>query len=425
MGCISVGGRKSSRGGNCMSLEHSSMVQNYLNTVCLQIKWHEAHIQVKLELLSHLEELASELIDEGLSEQEAISVAIRRMGDATALGRQLQHTHTPQKNWLLVATVAMLSGMGIVLMYLLGASGSLITTSQVFIKSVIFTGIGAALLLFLYYCDLRRLRDYTAYFYVGTLLLWLAVSIWGTSVNGKVFLSLGPVSIDYISLVPYFLTFALSGMFACRDWSNRQWLVKALLLLVVPVFICAMSNDAYLLLVYMLVFLALMAMAGAAKTIIAGFSILPLGLLLIKTSQEVNGFNLSNIQLANLLGQDNLQVGGAAFHTDYVLRYAIQAFGWLAGSLIIFAEAALLLILVLATLKIKDQFGRMTMGGLTVCLAVQMAWHVLMPLGLISEVSASLPFISFGGSQTIAHLAAIGVILSFYKRKNLANLSGK
>jgi cell division protein FtsW (lipid II flippase) len=154
-----------------------------------------------------------------------------------------------------------------------------------------------------------------------------------------------------------------------------------------------------------------------------GFSMVPTGALLMKMYQDLGGFSLAYIQSAGLWGEGNSGAEAiTAFHTDFAFLYLIQEFGLLVGFMIIIAGVALLLILFLAMLQIKDRFGRMTVGGLAVCFAVQMTWHVLMSLGWMPTVSMNLPFISFGGSQTVIHLGAIGAILSIYKRKNLLSL---
>jgi cell division protein FtsW (lipid II flippase) len=184
------------------------------------------------------------------------------------------------------------------------------------------------------------------------------------------------------------------------------------------------GNTIPLALMCALVFLVLMVIAGAGIMQIAGFTMIPAGLVLLKMYQALGVFSLDYLQSANLWGQGKLGADtGTLIHTDYVLRYFMQEFGWLAGLAVVFAGCALLVILVLAMFEIKDRFGRMTVGGLTVCFAVQIGWHVLMSLGLTPVVSMNLPFISFGGTQTVIHLGAIGAILSIYKRKNLRSLS--
>ncbi|SDE38323.1 FtsW/RodA/SpoVE family cell cycle protein [Sporomusa acidovorans] len=415
-----------------MSLEQNRLVQTYLDAVCAQIKWREVHGEVRSELLSHLEEIALELKNDGLPEQDAISTAIYRMGDAVDLGRQFQQTHAPQRNWPLVGAIALLSCLGLAVMHILDTSGVLPGPLHLFVKSVIFTGIGIAMLLWLHCYDFRKLRPYTPHLYAGTILLWLAVLMLGPSLDGKSFLALGSVSIggqnhslfiNYIGITPFFLTLALAGIFIGKDWTNRPWTMKAASLLIIPDFLYMISGTAYLAVVFTLIFAVLMAVSGAPKIRIIGFLLMPFGLFLIKLALIVDNLSLFHIiRSADLWGQGiSMPKALTAFHTDFVFLYLVHKFGWLAGVGTVAIGCAILLVLVRAVRQIKDQYGRMVVAGLAAYFTINFSWHVLMSLGLVPVASVSLPFVSFGGSQTVVNLAATGVILSIYKRKNLRN----
>ena len=435
MDCIPLGGGTDSWGGDCMSLEQNRMVQTYLDAVCSQIKWHEVHGQVKSELVSHLEEIALELKSDGMSDQDAIPAAIHRMGEATDLGWQFQQTHKPQRNWPLVVAVALLSCLGLAVMHMIEASSVLSSSLNLFVKSMIFTGIGTALLLWMNYYDFRKLRPYTSCLFWGTIVLWLAVLMIGPSLNGKSFLTLGPVFIggnnhniflNYIGITPFFLTLALAGIFIGRDWTNRSWILKAFSLLIIPNSLYMISGSSYLAVVYTLVFLVLMGMSNAPKKWITGFLLMSVGLAMIKLSLATDNLSPHNLlDIAELWGKSISKPDAAPteFHTGFVFFYLVKQFGLLLGAGTIAIGCAITLVLVRAVRQIKDQYGRMVVAGLTAFFAVNFYWHVLMSLGLVPFASVNLPFVSFGGSQTIVNLAATGAILSIYKRKNLITLN--
>lgn len=400
-----------------MSLEEHPTVRAYLDTICAQITWPEVHGQVRRELVSHLEEVILELKNDGLGEREAVTIAIHRMGNAIDLGEQLQRAYAPQKNWFLIVTVLLLSGLGMYLMYALEMAGLLVTGAHIFVKSVLYTGLGTTVLFGFYNCDFRKVQPYATQLFTGTVLLWLTALTFGPSVKGVPYLSFGPVTIDYTSIAPYLLVVALAGIFTGRDWSDPRWLVQVFSLFVIPLVFCVISNNIAIAVMYTLVFLVLMTVAGAGKTQILKLLLVSVGFFMILGYHDAGGFSRNNLHFASLLEQGN--------HTDLAFLYAMQHFGWLAGGMIIFLGGTLLLTLVRATLQIRDPFGRMIVGGLTACFAVQIIWHVLMSLELAPVVAMGLPLISFGGSQTIVHLAAIGVVLNIYKRKNVPSLPGR
>lgn len=391
-----------------MSLEQNPIVRAYLDTICAQIKWPEVHEQVRRELVSHLEEVILELENDGLVEREAVTAAIHRMGNAIDLGEQLQRAYAPQKNWPLIVTVLLFSGLGMYLMYALETAGLLVTGAHIFEKSALYTGLGTAVLFWLYNCDFRKVQPYSTQLFTVTMLLWLTALTFGPSVNGVPYLSFGPVTIDYTSITPYLLVVALAGIFTGRDWSDSRWLVQAFSFFIIPLVFCVISNNIAIAVMYTLVFLVLMTVAGAGKTQILKLLLVSVAFFMIFGYHDAGGFSRNYLGFTSLLEQGN--------HTDLAFLYAMQHFGWLAGVIIIFLGGTLLLTMGRATLQIRDSFGRMMVGGFTACFAIQIVWHVLMSLGLAPVVSMGLPLISFGGSQTIVHLAAIGVVLSIYKR---------
>ena len=68
---------------------------------------------------------------------------------------------------------------------------------------------------------------------------------------------------------------------------------------------------------------------------------------------------------------------------------------------------------------IKDSFGKIMIKGFIAIFAVQFAWNVLMNLSLVPIAAVSLPFISYGGSQLMASMIAVGIISSIFRRRAL------
>ncbi|TCO74755.1 FtsW/RodA/SpoVE family cell cycle protein [Marinisporobacter balticus] len=77
-----------------------SQINDYLSQVCSYIKYKEAHEEIKLELNSHIQDIADEYIEDGFSQDEGIKNAIHRMGIAEEVGKKLHLAHkgTPEEN---------------------------------------------------------------------------------------------------------------------------------------------------------------------------------------------------------------------------------------------------------------------------------------------------------------------------------------
>jgi cell division protein FtsW (lipid II flippase) len=432
-----------------MSLAQNPKVQEYLNSVCSHIKWGEVHGQVKLELLAHIEDCVLEYTAEGMAEQQAIEMAINRMGDSVALGKQLHQTHKPPINWQLISIVSLLAGMGLFTLYSVEMQGLLMRhiSVLVFTKSLVYVAIGLAVLLGVAYFDYRKLKLYGRHLFAGTMFIWLLLLMFGGTINGKPFFILGFFSINYVDLTPVLLAVALAGIFLNKDWSKPNWFVNTLLLLLVPNILYLNCLSASAAVIYTVVFLVLMLMSGASKKQLAVITAIPISMNVLAIVTEPyrlrriltflnpyqdpagSGYihiqSIETIKSAGLWGQ-GFNFGGnlPELHTDLIFSYLVYTFGWVSGAVVAMLALALIVIMIGAAKQVKDRFGRLLISGLTSILALHFIWNILMTLGYAPITGISLPFFSYGGSQTVINMAMMGIVLSVYRRKNLLASSG-
>lgn len=91
----------------------SSKMQNYVDTVCDQIRWKQTRTAVAEELTDHLLMQKEAFLAEGLSEEEAEKRTVEEMGDGIAVGMALDRTHRPRPQWQMVLVAAVLLCMGL------------------------------------------------------------------------------------------------------------------------------------------------------------------------------------------------------------------------------------------------------------------------------------------------------------------------
>jgi hypothetical protein len=213
----------------------------------------------------------------------------------------------------------------------------------------------------------------------------------------------------------------LAGIFIGSDWTNRSWIIKAFSLLIITEF--ALYDKRHRISCGGL-YIGIPCSHGYVQRpkemdcrILADAA----GLAVIKLALATDNLSLLNmLDIAELWGQ-SISMPDAVpteLHTGFIFFYLVQEFGLLLGASTIAIGCAITLVLVRVARQIKDQYGRMVVAGLTAYFTVNFYWHVLMSLGLAPFASVNLPFVSFGGSHTIA---ATRAILSIYKRKNLLN----
>jgi len=155
-----------------MGLEQHEKVQEYLNAVCSQIKCREVHGQIRLELLGHIEERVEELKLANVPEGEAVDKAIGRMGDAFNLGKQLHQAHKPRLEWSLLALIGSFVGIGLLTLLSIEKYGFFRDKSvSLFPNSLVWLLLGLIVAVGINCLDYRKIRRFSMYFYVGTLLV--------------------------------------------------------------------------------------------------------------------------------------------------------------------------------------------------------------------------------------------------------------
>lgn len=99
-------------------------------------------------------------------------------------------------------------------------------------------------------------------------------------------------------------------------------------------------------------------------------------------------------------------------HTDYIFSVIGEELGF-AG---VVAVGACFLTLVWVgfriALRARDPFGRILAMGLSITIGVQALTNMMVGLKMLPPKGMVLPFLSYGGSSLILHLAAVGVLMN-------------
>ena len=74
-------------------------------------------------------------------------------------------------------------------------------------------------------------------------------------------------------------------------------------------------------------------------------------------------------------------------------------------------------------MKVKDDYGKMLIIGISCLFIFQSVFNVLMNLNLWFESGFELPFVSYGGTGLIMNMACLALVLSIYRRKDILSHS--
>jgi cell division protein FtsW len=108
-------------------------------------------------------------------------------------------------------------------------------------------------------------------------------------------------------------------------------------------------------------------------------------------------------------------------HTDFIFAVAGEEFGALTCIIIIVLFLFIIIKIFIKLTKEDDKFVQLSVTGIIAQLGFQSFINIGVTLNLLPTKGMTLPFISYGGSSTIAISIAMGIVLGLTKRKTLLN----
>lgn len=424
-----------------MDLKSHQEYNRYIEEVRAQIKSREVQREVILELKHHIQDIAAEYRQNGLTENEAIVKAITRMGDAQTVGSELNRIHRPRLNWGIIGLTAFLAATGLFLTFFIQLDTNLVGETSMFSTRVILTILGFALVAILYFLDYRKLQAFSLPVFIGMVVILFFVILQRDS-----YLLSNRVSKNIIEISPLLLAISLAGLFRKWPWQQLRYYVLALAMLAVPLWMILLYPSTATGLAFAAVFFVMMYVSGARLwqvllPVLAGGGAFSFLLFIVAphpySLHRLSGWYNPTIdpggagwlylllqsirESAGLLGQGSSTepLLLPMLDGELVLSYMIYRFGWLAALVIIIASFAIVFRLAVVGLKTKDTYGKTLVAGITTYLGIKFLWNILMNLGIVPLAGFSLPFTSHGRVDFLINMVLIGLALSIYRRRTL------
>jgi cell division protein FtsW len=104
-------------------------------------------------------------------------------------------------------------------------------------------------------------------------------------------------------------------------------------------------------------------------------------------------------------------------HCDFIFAVSGEELGIIACLIIVLTFAFLIIKFLLKLIRVTDKFKIITIVGLLSQIALQSIINMGVTLNLLPTKGMTLPFVSYGGSSTIAMAINIGFLLSFTRKK--------
>ncbi|CAA9262648.1 MAG: Rod shape-determining protein RodA [uncultured Acidimicrobiales bacterium] len=362
-------------------------------------------------------------------------------------------------DWILVVAVAAIAAIGALMIFSAtrGRRGADTIDPFFLERQGLYVVIGLGLMAFAAAVDYRRLRELAPFIYASTLFLLFAVltplgsnrrgaQAWFTLPSGfqlqpSEFAKLGVI----IMLASYCGVATSSG--ELLPMGPRR-IAKALVLATAPLVLILLQPDLGTALVFGAVTIAVLSVSGTQGRYLLLLAILVVGISagvlksgVLQQYQKDRlttfldptkgtrdaAFNLTQSKIA--IGSGGL-AGKGIFegtqtklryvpeqHTDFIFSVVGEETGLLGSSVLLALFGVVMWRTWRAAVMANDIVGTLICVGVLAMLCFQVFENVGMTMGIMPITGITLPFVSFGGSSTLASFAAIGLVLNVHMRR--------
>jgi rod shape determining protein RodA len=328
------------------------------------------------------------------------------------------------------------------------------------VRQGLYAVVGLGLMVALTRVDYSRLRELKYGLYgVMIALIVLVIGIGSTARGSRRSFDLGFISFQPSEVGKLLLILTLSAFVVdrVRRLRDRDTTARAMLVALIPAMLVMLQPDLGTSLVYVVVVLAVLFMAGTpgrhfaalaaigavgiALTLVAAPAV---GVQVLKPyqTQRLTAFLNPSGDPANAGYQQNqsrIAIGAGQktgrgdkatqtrlnflpeHHTDFVFAVVGEEYGFLGASIVLSLFALLiwrgLRILTMA----KNLYGALVAGGIVAMLIFQVFVNVGMTIGIMPITGVPLPLMSYGGSSVLMTLMAIGLLQSIHVQGRIAS----
>jgi rod shape determining protein RodA len=365
----------------------------------------------------------------------------------------------PTRNidWVLMAAVGLLSVISLFMIYsatrprLLNRGADPYQFVQRQIVFLIFAIIVMAVVMWM---DYVQLRGSASLLYAVTIFLLILVFFAGAVSGGaRLSFDLGPIAVQPSELSKVTTLLLLAGFLADDDRDVVPWerFIQSLVIVGVPVFLVAIEPDLGSASVLVASAMGVLLVAGAQIryiVLVTTLSALSVGAGIVSgvvkdyQLRRITGFLNQNSDSASLqqlttqvrFAKRAVATGGffgkgylsgpltnGAFipvqSTDFVFSAVGEQFGMLGAALVLGLFALILVRIFRIARLAQDRLGVLICAGVFTMILWQAFQNIGMTMGITPVSGVPLPFVSYGGSHTVAFAMMIGLVQSVHMRR--------
>lgn len=352
-------------------------------------------------------------------------------------------------DWLLLGVTLLLAAIGILILFSTSRQAGGTLPTALVRNQLIFLILAIGGLVTLSRLDYHAWSQMTGRIYLITLGLLLVVEVLGkTALGATRWINLGFFQFQPSELAKLVLIIIFAKVFSDNydQLSSPKYVLLSLGYLVVPLLLVLAQPDIGTGLVLIVIWLTMALVSRMPKRypiglILIGLLLLPVGVSFLKPYQRQridtffqptanplgSGYNVVQSTIAvgsgRLLGR-GLAAGSQsqlnflpAQQTDFIFAVVAEKLGFVGGALLIGLFGALLLRMLTVAFRAKDRFGLFIAVGVVAMLLAHVIINIGMNLGIMPVTGIPLPMVSYGGTNLVMSLAAVGLVESIAIRR--------
>ena len=353
-------------------------------------------------------------------------------------------------DWILILTVFLLTGVGLVLIASATHTEALRTGVNYFVqRQGLFLSVDVLLVILLLRLDYHVLKQVALPLYVITLILLLGVMFFGHSTMGaQRWIRLGPVIFQPSEFSKVFIIVCLAAFLDKQAGSLEHWkeYLPAGLFLLAPFVLVLRQPDLGTALVFGAIGFSMFWVCGFKTRWIAWMTgvlicLSPLiwhflheyqrNRIRVFLNPELDQFGAgyhviqSKIAIGSglLLGKGWMQGTQSQLnflpenHTDFIFAVAGEEFGFIGAVVILLLYLILIWRGLTIALNAEDRFGMLLATGITGMYLFHVLVNIGMTAGIMPVTGVPLPFLSYGVSSLTTNMLLAGLLLNINLRK--------
>lgn len=350
--------------------------------------------------------------------------------------------------WGMLVAALLLSAIGLVTVH----SASAELGIDYLPRQALWVGLGLLVFVISFSLDYEMLTKFSVVFYVASLILLTLVLILGQEAGGaRSWLGIGAYRLQPSEFAKIATALFLARYLASRTGSHlrNHEVIMAGMIVLAPMVLVALESDLGGAVMFVPMLVGMVLLAGiqwrfvVVLAVIAGIAGGAMWFFVMQDYQKERVRTFVSPERDPLgagyqLQQSKIAVGSGQFvgrgyqqgtqsqlrflparHTDFIFSVLAEEWGFLGVALVLALYVAYILNGARVASRARDRAGILLVVGLLSAFGFHVLYNTAMVVGLVPITGIPLPFLSYGGSFTLANFIATGLILGVDFRRHV------